>query len=357
MPVRRLPYCLIVGVIVAVVMALVVLTGEGIDAYYRSRLVDMVHGTAYRPYVYRVLVPGSARLGTLLIPSRAKLWLSNALLTWSWRPDGWDPAYASEYLLVLLVMTLSLVGFASATRALFQAVFISRPFEASATAVVSLAAVPIFFGPFSRQIYDFTTLWLFTWGLVLIARARWPAFVVLFPFACLNKETAVLLTLVLVIGRLRHPEAWFGPTFRRLLAYQVVVFLIVRVGLLYVFRSNPGSTVEVHLFDHNQQVLLHPSWISKRLLLAVGATLIGVWGWDRKPAFLQDALLALAPVLIVMGLTVGQVDEIRAYYELYSVVVLLIADTFFRLFHAPLSPVPGAGTTAPGPFDAVVMPS
>ncbi len=37
-------------------MVLAVFVGEGIDAYYRSRLVDMVYGTAYRPYVYRVLV-------------------------------------------------------------------------------------------------------------------------------------------------------------------------------------------------------------------------------------------------------------------------------------------------------------
>jgi hypothetical protein len=302
------------------------------------------------------LVPGGVRLGTLLIPSRAKLWLTNTFQASSWRPDGWNPAYASEYLLVLLVMTLSLIGFVSATRSLFHAVFATRPFGASVTSAIALAALPTFFGPFSRQIYDFTTLWLFTLGLVLIARARWPAFVVLFPFACLNKETAVLLTLLVVVRRVLHPEAWRGSTFRRLLTYQVVVFLIIRAGLVYAFRNNPGSAVEVHLFDHNEQVLLHPSWVSKRLLLFVGATLVGVWGWNRKPTFLQNALLSLAPVLLVMGLTVGQVDEIRAYYELYPVVVLLIADTFFRLFHAPLSPVLDAHTSAPGPFDAVVTP-
>jgi len=347
---RPLGSWLIVGGIVLVVMAVVVFTGEGIDAYYRSRLVDMVHGTAHRPYVFRVLVPGSARLGTLLIPLRAKLWLADAFRTWSWRPDGWDPAYASDYLLVLVAMALSLIGFVSAMGSLFHAVFTARPLQASLTAVMALAAVPIFFGPFSRQIYDFTTLWLFTLGLALIARARWRAFVVLFPLACLNKETAILLSLVFVIRRVRCPRAWPGSTFRWLLAYQLVTFLIIRTGLQYVFRNNPGSTVEMHLFDHNWQVLLHPSWMSKRLLLFVGAILVGVRDWKRKPTFLRDALLALAPVLLVMGLTVGQVDEIRAYYEVYPVVALLMADTIFRRLRAPLSPVPGVRMRAPRLF-------
>jgi hypothetical protein len=351
---RPLCYWLIVGGIVVAVMALVVFTGEGIDAYYRSRLVDMVHGTAHRPYVYRVLVPASARVGTRLIPLRAKLWLADAFRTWSWRPDGWDPAYASEYLLVLSAMTLSLMGFASATRSLFQYVFADYPFQSSLTAAMAVAVVPISFGPFSRQIYDFTTLWLFTLGLALIACARWRAFVVLFPFACLNKETAILLTLVFVIRHARRPHAWSGSTFRWLLAYQLVMFLIIRGGLLYVFRNNPGATVEMHLFDHNWQVLLHPSWMSKRLLLAVGALLVGVSGWTRKPTFLRDALLALAPVLLVMGLTVGQVDEIRAYYEVYPVVALLVAETFFRLLHVPLSPAPDVPIRVPRPFHAAV---
>jgi hypothetical protein len=95
--------------------------------------------------------------------------------------------------------------------------------------------------------------------------------------------------------------------------------------------------VETHLFDHNQLVLLHPRLMSKRLPLLVGVTLVGVWGWGHKPRFLRHALLALAPALLIMGVTVGQVDEIRAYYEVYPVVVLLVADSVCRAVGRPLS--------------------
>ena len=67
--------------------------------------------------------------------------------------------------------------------------------------------------------------------------------------------------------------------------------------------------------------------MSKRLPLLAGVTLVGVLGWHRKPSFLRHALLVLAPTLLIMGVTVGQIDEIRAYYEIYPVVVLLVAES------------------------------
>jgi hypothetical protein len=74
-------------------------------------------------------------------------------------------------------------------------------------------------------------------------------------------------------------------------------------------------------------VLIHPSQMSLRLPLLMGVTLVGLWRWHQKPIFLRDAFVVLAPALALMGVTVGWIDEIRAYYEVYPVVVLLVADT------------------------------
>ena len=52
--------------------------------------------------------------------------------------------------------------------------------------------------------------------------------------------------------------------------------------------------------------------------------------------FLQDAIATLAPVLLVMGVTVGQVDEIRAYYEFYPIVIVLVADSVCRITGRPM---------------------
>jgi hypothetical protein len=333
---RTLGYLLLLGSLTLLVMTRVVFFGEGIDAYYRSRLVDMVHGTAHRPYVYRVLVPGLARVGTAVLPQGVKNSFTAAFDRWPQRPAGWLPAYAAEYVLVLLIMSASLIGFASAVRHLFRSVFAERGLVSSATALVGLACLPIFFGPFSRQIYDFTTLWLFTFGLASMARSRWGAFAVLFPLACLNKETSILLTLVFVVHFARARNGLSSAGLKRLLVYQLAVFVLVRASVTYAFRDNPGEVFELHLFGHNQLVLSQPGLMSKRLFFLVGVAIVGAWGWRRKPPFLRHSLVTLAPVLLIMGVTVGMLDEIRAYYEIYPVVVLLFAESVCTALGIPI---------------------
>jgi hypothetical protein len=292
------------------VMVWTVSIGEGIDAYYRSRLPDMVHGTAWRPYVTRALVPGLARAVGHAVPANFHTPLGDA-----------------DHTLVILIMGASLFGFAYALRDLSLALFAGRPLAASVTAVVALSAVPLFLYPFSRQIYDFTTLWLVTLALACLARARWVAFAVVFVLATINKETSILLTAVFAVHFLIVPQSMKRSTWLTLLTFQVVVFAMVRGVIGYVFRHNDGGAVEIHLFDHNLHVLQHPLEMSKRLWVLGAAVGVGAWGWRAKPALLRHALLVLVPALLAMGVTVGQLDEIRAYYELFPVVALLAADT------------------------------
>lgn len=303
----------IAAALTIVVMTWTVSIGEGIDAYYRSRLPDMVHGTAWRPYVTRALVPIVARAGGAVLPAGFTTPLGDA-----------------DHTLVILIMGLSLVGFAFALRDLSAALFAARPLAGSLAALGALAFIPLFLYPFSRQIYDFTTLWLFTLALACLARARWSAFGVVFALACINKETTILLTVVFAAHYAFDRRTMAAPTFWRLLGFQLIVFAVIRGGIGYVCRTNEGGAVEMHLFDHNQHVLEYPMEMSKRLWILIAAILAGMWGWRGKPALLRHALAVLAPILLVVGLTVGQLDEIRAYYEVYPVVVLMVADTVWR---------------------------
>jgi hypothetical protein len=290
----------------------IVFVGEGIDAYYRSRLVDMVHGTAYRPYVYRVLVPGLARMATLLWPGHS------------------PQAHTADYVFVIAIMAASLMGFAVAMRAFSHAVFHAPPRVHAITALVAVACLPLTFGPFSRQIYDFSTLCLFAWCLTLMARRQWTAYAIMFVLACLNKESSVLLPLIFLVVAARGNAGLSQAATAGLFAYQLAVFVLLRAAVVYAFRDNPGSTVEMHFYDHNQYVLLNPGEMSKRLMLLVAAAVAGTWRWREKPLFLRQAFLTLAPALIVMGVTVGMVDEIRAYYEMYPVIVLMAAHSVVR---------------------------
>jgi hypothetical protein len=296
----------------------------------------MVHGTAYRPYVYRLLVPGLARLGTLVMPASASAALTATFESWQGRPEGWAPGHAEDYVLVVAIMAGSLIGFAAAVRALSRAMFSAPPIVHALIALAAVAGLPLTFGPFSRQIYDFTTLCLFTWCLVFVAERRWLAFAVAFAVACVNKESSILLPLVFLVHVTRSVTDLSGAKAAGLAVYQVAVFALVRAAVVYAFRDNPGDTVEMHLFDHNQSVLLNPAEMSKRLVLLVAIAGLGAWGWPEKPPFLRHAFATLAPALVVMGVTVGMVDEIRAYYEMYAVVVLMAAHTLLRALDVPI---------------------
>lgn len=331
------------------VTAWIVFVGEGVDAYYRSRLVDMVHGTAYRPYVYRVLVPGLAHLGTILMPASLANAVTSAFEAWQGRPAGWPPAHAADYVLVITIMAVSLIGFGAAMRAFSQTVFSARAMVHALIALAAVAALPLTFGPFSRQIYDFTTLCLFTWCLVFMAQRRWIAFAIAFAFASLNKESSILLVLVYVVHAARTSTGLSRIEAVSLFVYQLAVFALVRSAVVYAFRDNPGDTVEIHLFGHNQYVLLHPLEMSRRLLLLIGVAIVGVWGWNDKPPFLQNVFIILAPVLVVMGVTVGMVDEIRAYYELYAVIVLMAAHTVLRALDVPVAVAASPRSAAEAP--------
>ncbi len=327
------------------VTAWIVFVGEGIDAYYRSRLVDMVHGTAYRPYVYRVFVPGLAHIGSLVMPAAVSNALTSAFERWPGRPAGWPPAYAANYVLVVAIMAASLMGFAAGVRRFSRAVFSAPPIVHATTALAAVAALPLTFGPFSRQIYDFTTLCFFAWCLALMIERRWIAFGLAFAAATLNKESSILLTLVYLVFVARSKTGLSRAAAAGLFVYQLAVVALVRAWVVSAFRDNPGEAVEVHLFGHNQYVLLHPSEMSLRLLMLIGIAIVGVWSWKAQPAPLQQAFAVLAPALLVMGLTVGVIDEIRAFYEIYPLLVLMAGFTIYRAVGVPVErSLPRVGT-------------
>jgi hypothetical protein len=269
-----------------------------------------VNGTAWRPYVTRALVPLIARAGSALTPMSA---------------FGW----------VVAVMIASRFLFQSAIRKLFRQTYHVDETPTLVAALAGLACLPVFFGPFSRQIYDFTTLWTFTLGLALMAGRQWTGYLALFAIATVNKETSILLTLVFAVHFILRRRLPLDRALA-LLAAQVAIFLLIRGAIAYAFRGNEGGVVEINWENHNKVVLLHPALMSKRLPLLAAAALFGVWGWSRKSLFLRDAIAVLAPVLLVMGVTVGQVDEIRAYYEFYPIVIVLVADSVCRIMGQPV---------------------
>lgn len=65
------------------------------------------------------------------------------------------------------------------------------------------------------------------------------------------------------------------------------------------------------------------------VLFLLGLPLV-VWQWSSKPAVLRRALW-IAPLLVVLTLFIGLVNEVRVYYPLVPILFWLGADTLLKI--------------------------
>jgi hypothetical protein len=120
----------------------------------------------------------------------------------------------------------------------------------------------------------------------------------------------------------------------QLIAVQLIIFGVVKILLYTLFNNNPGGFVEFHLIDRNYLLFNGYSLMTFVTLLIV---LLSIFNkWNEKPKFLKDSLWIALPLLI-LTLFLGFFDELRDYYEVFPVVVLLISLNIAKILGAELS--------------------
>jgi hypothetical protein len=262
-----------------------------------SRLMD---GTAHRPFVYRVLVPYTTRLAVSILPLSAKLFTS-----------------------ALLYLFLS--GSIASIRSLSSVFWKSDTINNVVGVLSIILLVP--FMMTNRHVYDFSTLFLFSSGLTLMARKKWRWYFLVYVLACLNKETTILLTGVFLY---HYRHAYKTPAFRKLLALQIAIYTGIRAGIMWVFAGNPGAIMEHNFFDHAAFIRSFPALVAGYAVYVMIMSYAIQREWKRKPAFLKDAFTVLAPLMFALYLLGGAPFEIRVFYELSPVLILLAAPSVGR---------------------------
>jgi len=303
----------------------------GINKFQPASFVRMVYGIAFKPYAYRALVPFSIRATASLIPQETKqainetVWENKTFKLMNDNKGRLEKYILTEFLIGCIVMYLGLAGFFFALRYLFKTVYEAPDKLVDLTSLAALLGLPVMF-KYTSFIYDFSTLFLFTLGLALMARKKWMHFLVVYTLACFNKETTILLTMLFVIYFYCVPITRLAkPSFMKILSAQIVIYLITRAILNYFFYDNPGSfllNIIGILTKHNLKI--PPYSIEAFVYLFI--TLMVLYKWEEKPLFLKCGLWILPP-LVLLCLFFGFLDELRAYYEAYPIVLLLMAHT------------------------------
>jgi len=304
------------------------------DWYSRARFGDSIHSRCERPFVARVLLPWTVQAIIAVTPEPARHYLASAIRGLvSHEPRlSYAADYGFEFGVTILLLLACLAGFACVLRVLARR-FVSTPrWLADIIPVCALLFLPVMY-TYMNYVYDLPTLLLFTLALALIAaRSRW--FYVVYILAVLNKETAILLSI-----------PWFLENRKELasrslvsgLALQFGVWLVVRAGITFLYRNTPGVMFEWWHWQRNLNVLARMvrapfdgsfamyagrHWYKTIALVAIPALLLSL---RSSPPFIRRALLMAVPIF-VLSLIGGFFDELRTYYEVYPVVVLILAS-------------------------------
>ena len=171
---------------------------------------------------------------------------------------------------------------------------------------------------FQCKVYDLATALFSTLLLTWLARGRLDLYHIVFPLACLNRETAFLLIFVFAAyGMSRMPRS----TWIRSIVYQAAVFVVVRGLLIWIFSGSPGDPFWFRPVDN---ILMYVRTPIVSLAFFSGTGLV-LWaclrGWEQKPELLRTAFLVMAPLLIIMYTMFGYTFEIRVFAEIFPVIL------------------------------------
>ncbi len=293
-----------------------------------------VEGTASRPFMTRALTFWTIRIVVAATPARAREAVEqNKLVQQLLKTDyvskelGWTPHFY-ECLIAFALSFLCLLLFSRLCSALWRSFYTPTDPHADMFSIVVLLGLPPMFG-WNAQHYDFPTILLYTLCLYFMRRQNWRLYFPAFILACFSKETAVLLPLVFALVFVSHHRddrlIYWG-----VLASQLLLALLIRGWVSFLYRANPGHPLEFHLFDHNLRVLTRPYSVETFLTWSLIAAAV-LAHRTSKPWLLRVAAGMLVPML-VLSVFFGWLDELRAYYEAYVPAMLLASQSFIRLF-------------------------
>lgn len=284
-----------------------------------AKLSGALEGTIERPYVYRVLVPFLAKVLSPFVSSSLTEKLSSAPLPIKIAFEALsDGGYAREASAIFVIMFCSLIGLAYAQKKFIKQLGMQSNEQVILPLLTQLCILPL--SIFFAYYYDLPQVFLITLGLGFLQECDWKNYLITLALASLNKETSVVLILVFLIYYLpRLPR----KTFVLLLISQTVIYAIIRFGLIYVYRNNPGATVYFTLKNHYEQYLGYPPSLIFTLIFFLVFGFLILRDWKRKHAFLRASSVMIVFILILF-FTSGMPVEFRVFLDALPIIVLLI---------------------------------
>lgn len=307
---------------------------RGFYNYERIYFSDAIEGTAWRPFVYRRLVPETARLVGQLTPEPVKQRVVQSVEK-GMRPHGFlfvgeRPEYQFEYFIAVLINLFALTGMGIFIHLSVKTIY---GFSDNICFLIALASyfglMPILFhyGPY---FYDPLTLFTFSMAIYALLTKKRTIYYIAFLLALLNKETSLVLPFLFLI------TFWNSGALRWQLGIEAGLQLAAwgawRFYLNSVYANNPGDVVEFHLLEYNARFFSSFGIRQIRFwVIGLVALYLVVADWRLKDSGLKKMITVMLIFFTPLHVSFALIDEFRGLLELYPVVFLLAIPTLNRL--------------------------
>ncbi len=301
------------------------------DKYYRTSYNAMMKGTAWKPFVYRVFIPRMTVFIDDLTPKYVrqnigdgfKEWLNNNKTIHKYLP-GLKTVYKDSVykrLVTTVLIYICLWGYIIAMYLLAKHLFAQQQAMWYFAPIFGMFAIT----SFSWQwiyIYDIPLLFFSTACYLCIARRNLSLYIALFAFACLNKETAVFLTLFFMFWFYKRIPA---RQYIMLLLLQCAIFIVIRGAIYDAFSSNPGPFLENNTFRILTRDILGKSKYFQLIGISVIMFML-TFNWKNKPDFLKVGLWLIPPYYLAYVLY-GYPGEYRVFFDIMPLLLMLVTHT------------------------------
>ncbi len=325
------------------------------DTWRGATVSSMVDGTAERPYVYRRLIPAMTVAVQSLMPAslqesigaeaagfaqglpvaqafatqkrmfRTALEDTGAFFT---RTIAAALAYGFLWMFIVALYRLSAV------------LFPNNPAMALCTPVIGLLVVPVLLVP-TAFMYDLPAMGLAAAAYYTMAVKRWQWFWLWFVLACINKETAMFISLFFALFYYQRMDR---RSYIMLLGLQFAVFALLR-GVIYLqFMENPGIFLNTSYVAQQTSMWLD-GYGYKTLAAIFFIVFLLTFNWQQKPPFARMGM-ALLVLMYAAYFLFGRPDEYRVFLDIWPLLAVLATHTLVECTglarHGMFNPAPVA---------------
>ncbi len=304
------------------------------DVYHRTAYDAMYEGTAWKPFVYRVLIPKLTSIVVDVSPDSWQQGINRSVREWMRHPESMEtrrllpwlgPTFHKKNIYPRIVSTLiiyaMLWGYIVMLHRLAAALMPDDEAMRWFAPIFGLLAISAFSRPW-QYIYDIPVLFLSAACYFAMLRQQYKAYVLLFTLACLNRETSIFIFIFFTIWAYKR---YTTPVFVSLWVIQCLIFIAVKAILAMAYFKNPGWFLEENLFFVLNRDILGKANFHKMINMAILFFLV-TYRWTQKPAFLKNVLWLLP--FVYMGYVLhGNPGEYRVFFDVLPLLVLLATHT------------------------------